>query len=200
MTRVDPERRAGAGRRDLPGARCGAHHRPPRRSDQGSQPGVGAGELLVRLAECMLAGGDFYAHAPLDTLLAVANESYRYALADDGSKVRRTTRRSVGSCARSGSAARTWFAAFSGGATRDTQAAAVLSRAGPRCGAGRVRNCAAGDNVAGATHIQTGATIGSNACVLQGLTVGANATVGEGAVVTRSVPARTVVKGFPAHP
>jgi len=56
-----------------------------------------------------------------------------------------------------------------------------------------------GANVAGATHIQVGATIGSNACVLQGLTVGANATVGAGAVVTRSVPTRTVVKGVPAR-
>ena len=35
----------------------GGHHRPPRRSGQGPPPGAGAGELLVGLAECMLAGG-----------------------------------------------------------------------------------------------------------------------------------------------
>jgi sugar O-acyltransferase (sialic acid O-acetyltransferase NeuD family) len=56
-----------------------------------------------------------------------------------------------------------------------------------------------GANLAGATKIQFGATIGSNACVLQGLTVGAGSTVGAGAVVTNDVPKRIVAKGVPAR-
>ena len=56
-----------------------------------------------------------------------------------------------------------------------------------------------GANVAGAIHIRTGATIGSNACVLQGLTVGTGATVGAGAVVTRDVPPAVVARGIPAR-
>ncbi|MGC0387480.1 DapH/DapD/GlmU-related protein [Streptomyces sp. SAI-129] len=40
--------------------------------------------------------------------------------------------------------------------------------------------------------------IGASAVVLQGVTIGADAVVAAGAVVTRDVPARTVVAGVPA--
>jgi acetyltransferase-like isoleucine patch superfamily enzyme len=42
--------------------------------------------------------------------------------------------------------------------------------------------------------------IGFNAIVLKGVTIGEGAIVGAGAVVTRNVPAYTVVGGNPAHP
>jgi acetyltransferase-like isoleucine patch superfamily enzyme len=42
--------------------------------------------------------------------------------------------------------------------------------------------------------------IGFNAIVLKGVTIGEGAIVGAGAVVTRNVPAYTVVAGNPAHP
>lgn len=57
-----------------------------------------------------------------------------------------------------------------------------------------------GANVAGGARLAVGATVGSNACVLQLLTIGEHALVGAGAVVTRDVPARTVVAGVPARP
>jgi acetyltransferase-like isoleucine patch superfamily enzyme len=56
-----------------------------------------------------------------------------------------------------------------------------------------------GANVAGATHLEAGVTVGSNACVLQGLHVGAGATIGAGAVVTRDVGMNVVVTGVPAR-
>lgn len=40
--------------------------------------------------------------------------------------------------------------------------------------------------------------VGSNATILQGVTVGDNAVVAAGAVVTKDVPAGTVVGGVPA--
>lgn len=48
------------------------------------------------------------------------------------------------------------------------------------------------------TFIQKGASIGSNATILCGITIGENAIVGAGAVVTKDVPANSVVVGNPA--
>lgn len=50
------------------------------------------------------------------------------------------------------------------------------------------------------TLIKRGASIGSNATILCGVTVGEGAMVGAGSVVTRDVPAHTIVAGNPAHP
>jgi acetyltransferase-like isoleucine patch superfamily enzyme len=49
------------------------------------------------------------------------------------------------------------------------------------------------------TLIQRTASIGSNATILCGVTVGEGAIVGAGSVVTRDVPAWTVVAGNPAR-
>ena len=46
--------------------------------------------------------------------------------------------------------------------------------------------------------IEQNAWIGAGAKILAGVTVGTNAVVGAGAVVTKSVPANTVVAGVPA--
>ena len=48
------------------------------------------------------------------------------------------------------------------------------------------------------TFIKKGASIGSNATILCGVTIGENALVGAGAMVTKDVPANTVVAGNPA--
>lgn len=48
------------------------------------------------------------------------------------------------------------------------------------------------------TFVKKGASIGSNATILCGITIGENALVGAGAVVTKDVPAGTVVAGSPA--
>jgi UDP-2-acetamido-3-amino-2,3-dideoxy-glucuronate N-acetyltransferase len=49
------------------------------------------------------------------------------------------------------------------------------------------------------TLIKQGASIGTNTTVLCGVTVGENAVVGAGSVVTKDVPANTVVAGVPAR-
>lgn len=49
------------------------------------------------------------------------------------------------------------------------------------------------------TLIQKGASIGSSATLLCGVTVGENAIVGAGSVVTKDVPANSIVAGNPAR-
>ncbi len=48
------------------------------------------------------------------------------------------------------------------------------------------------------TFIKKGASIGSSSTIMCGVTVGENAIVGAGAVVTKDVPANTIVAGVPA--
>ena len=50
------------------------------------------------------------------------------------------------------------------------------------------------------TCVKRGASIGSGATVLANLTIGENAIVGAGSVVTKNVPADTIVAGNPARP
>ena len=47
--------------------------------------------------------------------------------------------------------------------------------------------------------IKRGAYIGTGATILPGVTIGQSSVVGAGAVVTRNVPAKTVVAGVPAR-
>ena len=49
------------------------------------------------------------------------------------------------------------------------------------------------------TLVRRGASIGSSATLLCGITVGENAIVGAGSVVTKNVPANTIVAGNPAR-
>ena len=51
---------------------------------------------------------------------------------------------------------------------------------------------------AGKIHIKKNAWIGANVTILQGVTIGENAVVAAGAVVSKDVPANTVVGGIPA--
>jgi acetyltransferase-like isoleucine patch superfamily enzyme len=48
------------------------------------------------------------------------------------------------------------------------------------------------------TVIKQGASIGTGATILSGITIGENAIVGAGSVVTRDVPANSIVAGNPA--
>ena len=56
-----------------------------------------------------------------------------------------------------------------------------------------------GDWVCESTLVQRGASIGSSTTLLCGITVGENAIVGAGSVVTKDVPANTIVVGNPAR-
>lgn len=49
------------------------------------------------------------------------------------------------------------------------------------------------------TVVKRGASIGSSSTLLCGITVGENAIVGAGSMVTRDVPANTIVAGNPAR-
>jgi acetyltransferase-like isoleucine patch superfamily enzyme len=49
------------------------------------------------------------------------------------------------------------------------------------------------------TVVKVGASIGSGATILANVTIGEHAIVGAGSVVTRDVPARTIVAGNPAR-
>jgi acetyltransferase-like isoleucine patch superfamily enzyme len=49
------------------------------------------------------------------------------------------------------------------------------------------------------TLVRRGASIGSGATILCGIEIGEGAIVGAGSVVTRNVPARTIVAGNPAR-
>jgi UDP-2-acetamido-3-amino-2,3-dideoxy-glucuronate N-acetyltransferase len=49
------------------------------------------------------------------------------------------------------------------------------------------------------TLVKTGASIGSGVTILANVTIGEHAIVGAGSVVTRDVPARTIVAGNPAR-
>jgi acetyltransferase-like isoleucine patch superfamily enzyme len=49
------------------------------------------------------------------------------------------------------------------------------------------------------TLVKKGASIGSGATILSRVTIGENAIVGAGSVVTRDVPANTIVAGNPAR-
>ena len=49
------------------------------------------------------------------------------------------------------------------------------------------------------TLVQRGASIGTSATILCGVTIGENAIVGAGSVVTKDIPAHTIVAGVPAR-
>lgn len=49
------------------------------------------------------------------------------------------------------------------------------------------------------TLVKRGASVGSSSTILCGVTIGENAIVGAGSVVTKDVPANTVVAGVPAR-
>jgi acetyltransferase-like isoleucine patch superfamily enzyme len=50
------------------------------------------------------------------------------------------------------------------------------------------------------TLVKKGASIGSGATILSKVTIGENAIIGAGSVVTKDVPANTIVAGNPARP
>lgn len=71
---------------------------------------------------------------------------------------------------------------------------------GHNCIIGKSCIIAAGTIIGGSTVIGDCVTIGIGAKIRNGITIGDNASIGMGAVVTKSVPANTVVVGNPARP
>ena len=69
----------------------------------------------------------------------------------------------------------------------------------PRATAGGALQTEA-DWVVEKTLVKKGASIGSGATILSKVTIGENAIVGAGSVVTKDVPANTIVAGNPAKP
>ncbi|OON88411.1 hypothetical protein BXO88_01045 [Oribacterium sp. C9] len=55
------------------------------------------------------------------------------------------------------------------------------------------------DLIAKPIHIGKNAWIGARSTILQGVTVGDNAVIAAGAVVTKDVPANSIVGGVPAR-
>lgn len=62
---------------------------------------------------------------------------------------------------------------------------------------GRLQSAA--DWVCVPTLVKRGASIGTSSTILCGVTIGENAIVGAGSVITKDVPANTVVAGVPAR-
>jgi len=58
---------------------------------------------------------------------------------------------------------------------------------------------AVGDWEVTPTLVKKGASVGANSTIICGVTIGENALVGAGSVVTKNVPANTVVAGNPAR-
>ena len=54
------------------------------------------------------------------------------------------------------------------------------------------------DNIPASIRVEKNVWIGSHVTILSGVTIGENAIVAAGAVVTKDVPAGTVVGGVPA--
>ncbi len=55
-----------------------------------------------------------------------------------------------------------------------------------------------GSNISGNVKIGKEVLVGAGTQILQGLTIGDKAVIGAGAVVTKNIPASTIVKGVPA--
>ena len=58
---------------------------------------------------------------------------------------------------------------------------------------------ARGDNIPAPVTLEHNVWVGSNATILPGVTIGENSIVAAGAVVTKDVPANTLVGGVPAN-
>lgn len=69
----------------------------------------------------------------------------------------------------------------------------------PRATAGSGQLQTEADWVCFPTLVRRGASIGSGAVLLCGITIGENAMIGAGSVVTKDVPADTIVAGNPAR-